>query len=111
MEPVWQIILTSGIASTVVAFVQFLITRHDNRKQKNDENIEHIKECLVGLGHDRIIYLGQKYIDRGSITRVEYENIHEYLYVPYRSLGGNGVAEKILHEVDKLPIKERGDEL
>lgn len=64
-------------------------------------------KMLKGLGHDRICYLGECYIERGSITRDEYENIHDYLYKPYRALGGNGTAEKIMKEVDGLPIKER----
>lgn len=60
---------------------------------------------LVGLGHDRIVYLGSQYIKRGSITKDEYENLHDYLFVPYQKLGGNGTAKKIMDEVEKLPMK------
>lgn len=60
---------------------------------------------LVGLGHDRIMFLGMKYIERGSITRDEYENLYEYLYTPYQALGGNGSAKRIMQEVEKLSIK------
>lgn len=28
---------------------------------------------LIGLAHDRIVYLGMSYIDRGWITQDEYE--------------------------------------
>lgn len=64
------------------------------------------KEMLIGLGHDRIVYLGMKYIERGSITSDEYENLHEYLYKPYGKIGGNGSAERIMNEVNKLPIQK-----
>lgn len=64
-------------------------------------------EMLVGLGHDRIIYLGMKYLERGWISKDEYENLHDYLYVPYKKLGGNGSAERVMNEVDKLPIKNQ----
>lgn len=69
---------------------------------------------LIGLAHDRIIYLGLKYIERGWITKDEYENLIDYLYVPYDKLGGNGSAQRIINEVKKLPIKvisleERGE--
>ena len=47
-------------------------------------------EMLIGLGHDRIMYLGMSYIDRGWITSDEYENLYEYLYKPYEKMGGNG---------------------
>lgn len=62
-------------------------------------------QMLIGLGHDRIIFLGMSYIERGWITKDEYENIHDYLFVPYKALGGNGSAERVMKEVDKLPIK------
>ncbi len=59
---------------------------------------------LLGLGHDKIMYLGMKYVERGYITRSEYENLVEYLYKPYKKMGGNGVAERLIREVDKLEI-------
>ena len=66
-------------------------------------------EMLIGLGHDRIVYLGMKYIDRHAqdgkgITQDEYEDLNKYLYKPYVKLGGNGSAERIMNEVDTLPI-------
>jgi hypothetical protein len=66
------------------------------------------KDCkadmLLGLGHDRIIYLGMHYIERGCITQDEYENLYEYLYKPYEKMGGNGSAQRIMSEVNKLKI-------
>ena len=43
-------------------------------------------QMLVGLGHDRIMSLGMKYIERGYITKDEYENLNRYLYAPYVKL-------------------------
>lgn len=62
-------------------------------------------EMLIGLAHDRILYLGMCYIERGYITQDEYENLYEYLYGPYLKLGGNGSVKRVMNEVDKLPIK------
>lgn len=61
-------------------------------------------ELLIGMAHDRIMFLGTSYIERGYITRDEYENLHEYLYVPYTKAGGNGSAEHMMKQVDKLPF-------
>lgn len=61
---------------------------------------------LIGLGHDRIVYLGMIYIDRGYITHDEYENLYEYLYKPYEKMGGNGSAKRIMDEVSRLPIRK-----
>lgn len=63
-------------------------------------------ELLIGLAHDRIVYLGMVYIEKGYITQDEYENLYEYLYKPYKKMGGNGSAERIMNEVNKLPIRK-----
>ena len=61
-------------------------------------------KMLLGLGHDRILYLGMQYIQKGEITQADYENLHKYLYEPYKKMGGNGSAERIMREVDRLRI-------
>lgn len=89
-------ILSSVLASTGLwGLLQNIIDRHNTKTDAQTE-------MLVGLAHDRICYLGEKYIERGHITRAEYENLHDYLYAPYKALGGNGTAEKIMHEVTAL---------
>ena len=77
-------------------FWAFIMKRMDKRDLETD--------MLIGLGHDRIIYLGMYYIDRGYITSDEYENLYEYLYKPYEKMGGNGSAKRIMEEINKLPI-------
>lgn len=61
-------------------------------------------QMLVGLAHDRILYLGMSYVQRGYITKDEYENLYDYLYKPYLKMGGNGSAKRVMGEVDKLPL-------
>ena len=89
--------LTSGSISQLIIF---LIQRKDQKEGKNP-----LVDMVRGLGHDRIIFLGQQYIDKGFVTKDEYENLHDYLYLPYKELGGNGTAEKVMKEVSNLPIK------
>lgn len=60
---------------------------------------------LIGLAHDRILHLAEKYCDRGYITKEEYDDLHTYLYEPYKNCGGNGSAEIMMKKVDNLPIK------
>lgn len=71
---------------------------------KRSEKKDVKTRMLVGLAHDRILFLGMSYIDRGYITRDEYENLYEYLYQPYEKMGGNGSAKRVMQEVNKLPI-------
>ena len=63
-------------------------------------------QMLMGLAHDRILFLGRSYVSRGYVTQAEYENLDKYLYQPYRRLGGNGTAERIMKEVERLPLRE-----
>ena len=97
MEQWFQILLT--IFSSVLASsgLWAYITK---RLEKKDVKTE----MLIGLGHDRIMYMGMAYIERGYITSDEYENLYEYLYKPYEKMGGNGSAKRIMNEVNKLPI-------
>lgn len=62
-------------------------------------------EMLRGLGHDRIMELGTRYVLRGWLTPDEYENFHDYLFKPYERLGGNGTARHMMNRVDALQIR------
>lgn len=99
MEPWFQMVIT--IICSVIASSGFwaYMTRYSDRKDIKTE-------MLIGLGHDRIVYLGMTYIERGYITQDEYENLVGYLYKPYEKMGGNGSAKRIINEVNKLPIRK-----
>lgn len=73
---------------------------------KRSERKDAKTELLIGIAHDRIIFLGMSYINRGYITQEEYENLHVYLYEPYLKNGGSGTAKRVMKEVDKLPIRK-----
>lgn len=93
-------IIIAIFASTGLwSFISMLVQRYMERKSD-------YAMMMRGLGHDRICYLGECYIKRGCITRDEYENLVDYLYAPYKKLGGNGTAEKVINEVKQLPLKD-----
>ena len=90
------------IALTIFASVMassglwaFLGNRFDKRSAERD--------LIIGIGHVELVYYGMQYIERGWITKDEYETLKE-LYDPYIKLGGNGSGKKIMAEVEKLPI-------
>lgn len=95
----WVQMIVTVVCSVVASsgFWAFM----QSRATKNDANTK----LLVGLAHDRICYLGLKYIERGYITQDEYENLNDYLYVPYRERGGNGSAQRVMETVKKLPFR------
>lgn len=98
MIDILQIVLT---AVTAVAASSGFWAYMQRRADKNDAKTA----MLIGLGHDRIMDLGIRYVERGSITQDEYENFIVYLWEPYEKLGGNGSAKRIMQEVQKLEIK------
>ena len=98
MEPWIQGVLT--VVVTVLAcngFWAFLQSRRDKKDAKT--------KMLLGLGHKDIVQDAMKYIERGWISKDEYEDLDKYLYQPYLAMGGNGTAERLMTEVRKLPIK------
>lgn len=98
METIIQMLIT--VICSIAASSGFWVWLQ-NRSEKKDLKTQ----MLIGLGHDRIIFLGMEYIERGYITKDEYENLYEYLYKPYAQMGGNGSAKRIMQEVDKLPVR------
>lgn len=70
MEQWFQIILT--IFSSVLASsgLWAYLTKRSERKDVT-------KEMLVGLAHDRIMYLGMKYIERGYVIQEMSMKIYE----------------------------------
>ena len=96
----WGKVIIAAISAACASTGFWTFLQH--KSEKKDAKTQ----MLVGLGHDRIMFLGMHYIERGYITRDEYENLYEYLYKPYEILGGNGSAKRIMAEVDKLPIRK-----
>lgn len=88
-----------AILCTLLASSGFwaLISRIIDKKSLNSR-------MLLGLAHDRIMWIGMKYVEKGQITQSEYENLYKYLYEPYKKMGGNGSVERLMREVDKLKI-------
>lgn len=96
VEQVIITIFTSILASSGLwAFIS-------SRLDKNNSE----RELLVGIGHIELVFFGMQYIERGWITREEYETM-QGLHKPYVKLGGNGSGTKIMKEIEELPIKER----
>lgn len=102
MEP-WLQMLISVVAAALASsgLWAFIMKKAEKKDAKT--------QLLVGLAHDRILSLGKTYIHRGTITPDEYENLHDYLYVPYEKLGGNGSAKQVMRKVELLEMRVHGD--
>ena len=106
MDQIWQMVVTVVCAIFASSGLWAYLTARKERKDKKDDKNDAQKAMLMGLGHDRIISLCEKYINRGWITSDEYENLYEWLFVPYQKLGGNGTAKRLMSIVDNLPMRK-----
>lgn len=78
----------------------FLLKKSDKKDAQS--------EMLMGLAHDRILYLGKSYLARSPtyITMDEYDNLKNYLYEPYKKLGGNGTASGLWMRLTNSPLRQ-----
>lgn len=88
-------IIVAIFAST--GFWQFVNTRFAKKSAET--------KLLLGLAHDRLYDLCRHYIARGYVTTSEYDNLM-YIWKPYHECGGNSTGDKLVNEVDELPMKE-----
>lgn len=108
MNPETQIIVFTALLSAVtssgvMSLLVYLLQRHDRKKEKEEANNSAESKMLLGLGHDKIVHLTDKFIRRGAITLKEKRNL-QFLCEPYFALGGNGDAKIGNDACEKLPI-------
>lgn len=96
----WVKMLITVVCSVVASggFWSYLQARREKKDAKT--------KLLLGLAHDKIVSLADQYSSRGYITRDEYENLHDYLYLPYHACHGNGTGDKAMNQVERLPMHE-----
>ena len=73
-----------------------------SRLEKNSAE----RELIVGIAHIELVFFGMQFLERGWITRDEYETM-QGLYKPYVKLDGNGSGKKIMKEIENLPIRDK----
>lgn len=77
-----------------------LLRRKVIAQHKEDEAV---CEGVKALLHDRIYVECGRWIARGYCPMEDRKNI-EYMYRPYKELGGNGTGERLYNAVQDLPF-------
>lgn len=96
-------ILSAVTSSGVMSLVLYIIQRRDKKKDAEHARDSVESRMLLGLGHDKLIYLTDKFVRRGAITLKEKRNL-EFLYEPYEALGGNGDCKIGYDACQQLPV-------
>ena len=85
------------------------LTRSVNefRKEQGEQGLQldALRGAMKCVLLDRIIYLGQKYIEAGEVDFDDRKRLRDMHTSYHRGLGGNGDADAIMKAVDALPLK------
>jgi len=60
------------------------------------------RRALLGLLYAELTNRCRYYLDSGEISDGEYRDLDKYIYQPYKSLGGDGIAEQLMDQVQPL---------
>jgi len=75
-----------------------------NQKRDRDAN----SKGTMLLLRVQLIEYHSKYMQIGDIPSYAYENFCE-MYEAYHALGGNGMITKMMHEIEELHLKKKGE--
>lgn len=110
------LVFLSGAAGAAIiklldGIVQFSLQRYAKKKDKGEEKkteiekkIDAIADCVMAQSLDRIQYLCKCHIKEGSIDMDDLRRLH-IMHEKYHAIGGNGDLDKLIEQVNNLPIK------
>jgi hypothetical protein len=101
MDEVWIRVLLTILGSAIGSTGMWSFFRNRDVKR------EATTRLMMGMARETITSHGLAYIERGYITKEEFDELDKYFYKPYMALGGNGTAERIMSEVSRLPFSSR----
>ena len=135
MEEIWEIalagLLSGGVFAAIIEAIKELVAfrqrrkaekedraeakadaAEDQKQKETEERLQKLEDKLNAVAEgvklmllDRIIYLGQGYIDKGEITYDERHRFHQMHDCYHNGLNGNGDAKLIVEAVNELNPK------
>lgn len=99
MMPVWLSIVITLITAVLASSGLWTFLQSRSTSQNA------MRKLILSLAYDKLATVGMHHIERGWITKDEYEEFVRELYLPYRDCGGNGVGEQIMSRVAALPFR------
>ena len=97
-------IIGGGVGAAVVsggfALAQCLINRRDKRAGKEDSQNKALRYLMLYIIQER----AKQHIKDGRISLDDRRSLHHWHDLYHNGLGGNGDADALLAQVDKLPL-------
>lgn len=79
------------------------LVKNQESMAKQIDALQESQKCVL---LDRIIYLGQSYIDAGAVDFDDRKRLRDMHNSYHNGLQGNGDADQIMKAVDALPLKK-----
>lgn len=96
-ETIITLVLAVLASNGLWSYIQFKAQQRSTKK-----TVE--QRLLLGIAFKEIVESCQHHLSVGHISHEEYKELNHYLFEPYREMGGNGTADRLIKEVEKLPI-------
>lgn len=94
----WLVDLLSGAAGAALVAGVFGIVQ--NRKARKDAHGKALRYLMLYVIQER----AKQHIKDGSITMEERRSLHHWHSLYHNELGGNGDADALMAQVDRLPL-------
>lgn len=92
------------VLATISGAVAWLGRKVHRWKQEQDL----VKQGVLAILHDRLYQACQYYLRKGYCSIDDRDNL-EYMFRPYRALGGNGTGEELYNRCLALPYEPESE--
>ena len=100
MQNIWIAIISGLTGAGFFGMIQFLITRHDKKKEQDSVERKALCYIMLYITEER----AKELIDKGKVTLEEVQSLRRWHDLYHDGLGGNGDADYLMRRVDSLPI-------
>ena len=104
MEHFFYQTYVTALPIVLTAFMGYVVWLLKNQKKDRDAN----SKGTMLLLRVQLIEYHDKYMRLGSIPSYAYDNFCE-MYNAYHKLGGNGMITKMMHKIEELHLREKGE--
>lgn len=97
---IWIAVISGLLGAGFFGMIQFLITRHDKKKEQNSAERTALRYIMLYIIQER----AKELISTGEASIEEIQGLHRWHDLYHNGLGGNGDADYLMKQVDRLKI-------
>lgn len=90
----------AAIVTGIFSLIQFFVSRRDKRSGKSDVNNKALRYLMLYIIQER----AKQHMKDGEISLEDRRSLHHWHDLYHNGLGGNGDADALMEQVDRLPL-------